>query len=93
MKPQDVAQYQKAGRGFLITRNSATIADTDYEPIAREIVKKLNAYPRLVKALRETCARLEEAEKSLELIDRRVSDGYKPAPWRQLLVELGEEKS
>lgn len=43
MKPNQVAQYQKAGRGFLITRNSATLADTDYEHVAKEIVSALNA--------------------------------------------------
>jgi hypothetical protein len=43
MKPQEVAQYKKAGRGFLIVRNSATIAETDYEHIAKEIVAALNS--------------------------------------------------
>lgn len=52
MRPQDVVQYKKAGRGFLIVRNSATIADTDYELVAREIVRKLNGFPQLVEALK-----------------------------------------
>ena len=52
MRPQQVAQYQKAGRGFLVTRNSATLADTDYEHVAKEIVSALNDRARLVEALR-----------------------------------------
>lgn len=58
MKPQQVAQYQKAGRGFLVTRNSATLADTDYEHVAKEIVAALNDRTRMVEALRHCEARL-----------------------------------
>lgn len=57
MKPQDVAKKVKAGRGWLIVRNSGTLADTDYERVADEIVDALNkrpAYPKLVEALRNT---------------------------------------
>lgn len=52
MKPQQIAQYQKAGRGFLVTRNSATLCDTDYERVAKEIVSALNDRARLVNALK-----------------------------------------
>ena len=54
--PQRFAQKVKAGRGWLIVRNSGTMADTDYETVADEIVDALNkrvAYPRLVVALKE----------------------------------------
>lgn len=65
MTPQKFAQYQKAGRGFLITRNSATLADTDYEHIAKEIVdalNKRNAYADLVQALKNLTLRCDGEE-------------------------------
>lgn len=42
-RPQQYAQKVKAGRGWLIVRNSATLAQTDYGHIADEIVSALNA--------------------------------------------------
>jgi len=54
-KAWHIAQVVKAGNGWLVTRNSATLASTDYENIAREIADALNknhAYPKLVAALR-----------------------------------------
>lgn len=53
MTPQQVAQKVKAGRGWLIVRNSGTLADTDYERVADEIVRALNDRPRLIEALRD----------------------------------------
>lgn len=41
--PQQFAQKQKMGRGWAVTRNSATLATTNYEHIADEIVTALNA--------------------------------------------------
>ena len=61
LRPQDVAQMIKIGRGWAVTRNSATLAVTDYEHMGREIVDALNkrhAYPKLVDALRVAVARL-----------------------------------
>lgn len=43
VKPQQFAQVVKAGRGWLVTRNSATLASTDYERVAHEIKDALNA--------------------------------------------------
>lgn len=42
-KPQQFAQKLKMPRGWSIVRNSATLATTDYEHIADEIVAALNA--------------------------------------------------
>lgn len=42
-KPQQFAQKMKLPRGWAIVRNSATLATTDYEHIADEIVAALNA--------------------------------------------------
>lgn len=82
MRPQDVVQKLKAGRGFLLTRNSATIADTDYEKVADEIAHKMNAYPLLVEALRKVMENTEGQVVHRASLDR-VSN---------LLRELGETK-
>jgi hypothetical protein len=42
-----IAQLIKKGRGWVVVRNSATLADTDYEHIGREIVDALNAESEL----------------------------------------------
>ena len=81
MKPQDFAQYKKAGRGFLITRNSATLADTDYENVAKEIVSALNDRKRLVAALREADVQ--------DRISRRIPNDLE-TEISTLLRELGE---
>jgi CHASE3 domain sensor protein len=65
MKPQQVAQYMKAGRGFLITRNSATLADTDYEHVAKEIVEALNQ----CRAYKEACEALIHGDDLQAAID------------------------
>ena len=80
LRPQQIAQYQKAGRGFLITRNSATLADTDYEHVAKEIVDALNkrhAYQQLVEAMRD--------------IDRTSMGNAAIIKARALLAKLGEQ--
>lgn len=59
MKPKDVAQYHKAGRGYIITRNSATLLDTDYEHVARETVAALNYALALRAQVAELTAVLE----------------------------------
>jgi hypothetical protein len=76
MKPQEIAQYKKAGRGYLITRNSATLADTDYEHVAKEITSALNDRKRMVEALREAM--------------HQVSDAGACRAIQNLLVDLGE---
>lgn len=53
LRPQDIAQKVKAGRGYLIVRNSGTLADTDYERVADEIVAALNERRALLASLRE----------------------------------------
>lgn len=55
-RPQQFAQKQRMGRGWAITRNSATLATTDYEHIANEIVTALNEQERLKDALRVIAA-------------------------------------
>lgn len=54
--PQQFAQVTKMGRGFAVIRNSATLATTDYEHIAKEITDAINERDRLreqVRVLRE----------------------------------------
>lgn len=85
--PQQYAQKTKMGTGWAVVRNSATLAVSDYERVADEIVDALNrriAYPKLVKAL---CA----------LIPVGDNDGPLAAAYRKecdaasaLLRELGE---
>ena len=42
LKPQQFAQVLKMGSGWAIVRNSATLAISDYERVAHEIVEALN---------------------------------------------------
>ena len=42
LRPEQVAQLIRMGRGWAVTRNSATLAVTDFEPVGREIVSALN---------------------------------------------------
>ena len=60
MKPQQVAQKVKAGRGWLIVRNSGTLADTDYERVADEIVSALNDRQMLIESLQGVAALIRE---------------------------------
>ena len=59
--PQHFAQKVKAGRGWLITRNSATLADTDYEHVADEIINALNAQAEQRGRMADTPAWLDNA--------------------------------
>ena len=61
-KPSQVAQAIKMGRGWAVVRNSATLAITDYESIAHEIVGALNqslSRSILIDALEATTAYVE----------------------------------
>lgn len=58
MNQPKCAQKVKAGRGWLIARNSATLADTDYERVADEIIRALNSHSRLITVLLRTRAAL-----------------------------------
>lgn len=56
LSPDKMAQVIRSGRVWVVTRYSATLAESDYEHVAREIADALNkrhAYPQLVAALCE----------------------------------------
>jgi hypothetical protein len=57
------------------------------QEIGLEILRRVNAYPKLVEALRQQCARWEELEKLHSGLD-----GWKPAEQRGLLCDLNEEE-
>lgn len=49
--PQSFAQKSKRGKGWVVTRNSATLCDTDFEKVADEIVRAVNSHADLLAAL------------------------------------------
>ena len=84
-RAQRFAQKVKAGRGWLIVRNSGTLADTDYESVADEIVAALNARTDLVAAL-QACAQFAGMSASEQQAHAISEDEF-----RARLLAIGKE--
>ena len=56
-RPIQVAQVVKMGRGWAVVRNSATLAVTDYQHIAKEIADALNEQAKLKTLTRTAIAK------------------------------------